>query len=71
MLGGSVIPPNPSLYGSAPLGSIYYTNYACPLNATSSDNCTAVPVSNIDCYNGQNDVILRCYRLAPSKKYRI
>lgn len=62
MTGGQFLPYDSS-YGSSPFGTIYYELNNCTKNATNiTRDCTLRSYYGPLCYNGSNDVILRCVR---------
>lgn len=61
-IGGSVLSPNSSLYGSLPQSLMYYSNLTCPVNAADTRNCTAVLSTNPLCMNGSKDLVIQCSR---------
>ena len=59
-IGGSVLSPNSSLYGS--LNQSSYSNLTCPVNAADTRNCTAMLSNSPLCMNGSKDLIIQCSR---------
>lgn len=59
-IGGSVLSPNSSLYGS--LNQSSYSNLTCPVNAADTRNCTAMLSINPLCMNGSKDLVIQCSR---------
>ena len=57
---------NSTLYGTLPQGTTYYTNYTCPPNFRSLDDCQAIQT---DCLSddGTQDYVLQCNR--PYRKF--
>ena len=57
---------NSTLYGTLPQGTTYYTNYTCPPNFRSLDDCQAIQT---DCLSddGTQDYVLQCSR--PYRKF--
>ena len=59
---GVQFPSNSSIYGHLPIGGTFYvSNYTCPDNAISLDNCSIPQASSTpQCYSGELDLVLQC-----------
>ena len=59
---GVQLPSNSSIYGHLPIGGTFYiSNYTCPDNSISLDNCSEPQAAlTPQCYNGELDLVLQC-----------
>ncbi|XP_019858100.1 PREDICTED: uncharacterized protein LOC109586360 [Amphimedon queenslandica] len=59
------LPHDSSVYGTAPVGTAYYSSFSCPPNANTVDDCDALSSNNQQCLAGTMDLVLQCSRAAP------
>ena len=59
---GVQLPSNSLIYGHLPIGGTFYiSNYTCPDNSISLDNCSEPQAAlTPQCYNGELDLVLQC-----------
>lgn len=50
------------MYGTAPVGTAYYSSFSCPPTANTVDDCDAVSSINQQCWTGTMDLVLQCSR---------
>ncbi|XP_003391352.1 PREDICTED: uncharacterized protein LOC100640093 [Amphimedon queenslandica] len=61
---GVILSHDSSVYGTAPVGTAYYSSFSCPLTANTVDDCDALSSTNQQCLAGTMDLVLQCSRAA-------